>query len=209
MDMTVKYKVKYKETMEFLTAYCKLYNLDRQRYTSTIVVAILGPLALWICYRGGFVGGGTMQETLLFYVKFIVAWAAAFGLGIVITKLIGKPMALNASLGDAEQVYKVKMKNRKDMGPLEVTVEFLEEGFVIVSPGKRENHAYADVVRLIESPEAMGIVAYIKKGGKGLFCFPQKGLVDADPEDFRKFLLEHCPNVKKGFLKIDYKPNKK
>ena len=64
--------------------------------------------------------------------------------------------------------------------------------------GNEKRIIYGNVDKIVESEEILGLVARGEDGRRRLFGFPKAGLVNADIEEFKKFLLQRCQGVKKG-----------
>lgn len=192
-----RFIMKYKETKDVLVDTLQLYGMSRVQNNYRLIVALVGVCAIimYVVYEHPF--GGNPGANVLVVVKILVIWVLAFVLGEVLSRTLGKKLELVTSLGDATQMYSMKIDK---MGqPLDVTVKFYEDTFVSSANHKSQGYRYEEVMKLVESPDTIGIAMHLEGGQKPFYGYPKEGLVDADIEELKSFLINKCPKVEKGF----------
>jgi hypothetical protein len=194
--MKVEYQFKYNETKEVLTEIMKLHGLSKIKMNFRIVTAV-GGVFVFICMFlwSDFFNGGAGSAILGFF-KFVAGWALAFVIAEVLSRTIGKKIELLASAGDAQTVYEKRLKIWKK--PLNVKVDFYEDSCVSIVEKNKKVITYEKVQRILESEEIIAFIVEGEEFGKRFFGISKAGLVDAQMDDFREFLLRKCIGVQKG-----------
>lgn len=201
--MKAQYTMNYIETKEVLEDTLKLYGVSRLSKNYRIIVSFAGVFVIGMYIYYGKPFGGNPTENVLLVMKMLLLWLAAYAAGEAFSRTIGKWLELTSAIGDAEQLYELKMnKNGK---PLKVRVEFFEDHFTNHASNKSQEYRYADAIKLIESRDTIGIAVHLDDGKKPFFGFPKAGIEDADIEELKHFLEVKCPGVKRGFQKMTYK----
>lgn len=197
--MEKRYTAKYEETKEALIAFCEIFHQERSEMTILISIGIFGPLILLLMLMSGSPGEGAAGGMPFFLLKFLCVWAAAFFIGDIFARTIGRAMMMSTARGDAEELQRIRIRKRKEA--LVVKVEFYEDRILNDTGTKQMEYPYSKVRKLLESDKAIGFLAKVGPGPKNFFGVPKEAFGDSDIEEVKAFLVEKCPNVKK-FKKI-------
>jgi len=203
-NLQYKYQVEYEETKKTLTSVCELFELDNSDLTLKFAAAVLGPVVLAFMIVYGNPGGGTPSGMAVFLMKYLAAFAAVFAALMVINRTLwGKAVRASAA-GNAEQQF--EKRQAVYGGAVTSRMDFYMDHFESITPSKTKSYSYERVVKFIETDSAFGLVLsseqYRLGGPKNLFGFPKEALVDGDMEEFKRFLLNKCTNVKRGIKKF-------
>lgn len=202
--MKYKYRVSYEETRDALEEICGLYNADSSDITMKVVCVIVGVILLAFNCIYGNPGGGTTEGFLLFLVKFLVIWALLSFVAILINHTLWRKVVDTTSVGDAESSY--YRRKAKNNGVLKSQIEFYDNCFRSITEIKKRDFSYDNVVKLVETKKAFGIVIRQRLDELGtrsaVIGFPKSALEDADIEELKAYLLEKCPKVKKKVKKL-------
>lgn len=198
--MTPRFTIKYEETKENIFRTCELYRLD-----SSINGFRIGALALSIMILVAMIANmGVFQsspvEVVIFLLKYCGIWALIFVGLECFRKTFGKKLASTAAYGDANGAY--ERRKEKNINDLRVEIDFFDDHLVNITPTSQKEYSYKQVVKLLESDKAIGLVIRSEQGAKGLFAFPKEALEDTSPDAFKSFIENCCPHVKKGFRKL-------
>ena len=205
--MKGKYQFKYVETQEVLTEYMKVNGLLKIPKTYRMVVTTGGLFVLTIMLLNTDVLKRNIGEIFLFALKFLVIWALVFAAAQIVGKTIGKKMEFLAATGDAETIYEKRMQKWKK--PAEVKIDFYEECWISHVHGNSQTLHYRNVARIIESEEVIAMIVNSEEGGQRFFAILKNGILDADIEEFKQYLLEKCHGVKKGIEQVSVAEKKK
>ena len=198
--MAYSYRVKYEETAETLEPVCELFDVDNSEITMRFVAAALGIFVLVFMFIYGDPGGGTLPGLLLFFVKFLAAWAALAAAAMIINKTVWRKAVRATAAGDAEEIHTTRReKNGKNI-PSQIASN--EDPSESVTKIKTRAFDYRRAIKLLESERAFGIVIKTDKNIRAVIGFPKEALIDGDMEEFKNFLLERCPNVKNKIKKL-------
>lgn len=198
--MKGKYQFKYVETQDVLTEYMKVNGVLKIPKTYRMVVATGGLFVLTIMLLYTDVFKRSFSEAFIFSVKFLVIWALVFVAAQFVGKTIGKKMEFLAATGDAETIYEKRMQKWKK--PAEVKIDFYEDCWISHVHGNSQTLHYRNVARIIESEEVIAMIVNAEEGGQRFFAILKSGILDADVEEFKQYLLEKCAGVKKGIEQV-------
>lgn len=199
-EKILRYQVSYTETEEVVTQTCKIFHRSQKRTVYRIAVAVFGAMLLGFMLVYGDRGGGTPGGLLIFLLKYAVGWIIAFFVADILAQTLGKKIEEFSSLTDGEEMYEIRMRKRK--APPKVRMEFYDDHVANIVDGAKKEYLYSQVLKLVEMDTTIGIIMLRQDGTKGMFGFPKSGLVDADIEEFKAFLVEKCTRVKDGFVAV-------
>ncbi|MCR4955711.1 MAG: YcxB family protein [Lachnospiraceae bacterium] len=193
--MNPSYKIKYEETRDTLQQTCELYRLDVSSVAYKVCPAALMLTILLIIVQKSNVLRLETDGQVKFFLIYIGIWILIFAGLEVFRRTFGKKMARTAAIGDAETAYYERVARRKTA--LIVEMDFYDNHFLNNTGTKQVDHPYERVVRILENNESLGLVFKTDYGPKGIYSFPKSSIKNADVNDFKNFILEACPNVKK------------
>ena len=198
--MTPRFSVKYEETKDAIFQTCELYRLDSSISgfrigASTLAIMIL----IVILGKSNILSLGSVN-LVLFLLKYWGVWALIFVAMEIFRRTLGKKLVSTAAFGDAEAAY--ERRKEKKLNDLSVTMEFFDDHFVNDTQDKQRTFYYQQILKLLESDKAIGIVVRTDQGIKTLFGFPKEALQDTSLTTFKSFMESACPKVKKGFYKL-------
>ena len=200
-DTNAKFEIKYKETQDVLEKICMTYNADKVSINCRMFAVIAVPFITGLMIAYGNPGGGTSKGMVIFLLKALVIWVAAYFAGGIFGRTFGKKIAELSSAGDGEEMFETRTKRRKGE-VLAVCVRFGEDSFDNITKTLTKTYRYASVTRLIETDDAMALVVLQPRTGeKGLYGFPKDSFTKGDAESLKTFLEEKCKGAKKGFIK--------
>ena len=200
-DTNAKFEIKYKETQDVLEKICMTYNADKVSINCRMFAVIAVPFITGLMIAYGNPGGGTSKGMVIFLLKALVIWVAAYFGGGIFGRTFGKKIAELTSAGDGEEMFEARTKRRKGE-ILAVCVRFGEDSFDNITKTLTKTYRYANVTRLIETDDAMALVVLQPSTGeKGLYGFPKDSFTKGDAESLKTFLEEKCKGAKKGFIK--------
>lgn len=201
--MACNFRVSYEETEDNLTDVCELFNADNSDLMMKFVSIVLGIIVFIFIMIYGNPGGGTTKGLVFFVIKYIVIWAVVTILMLIINRTLWRKVIKTTSIGDAELL----LANRKKSGKgVKSEIEFCEDHFVSVMEIKRREFPYNQVVRLVETKKAFGMV--IKQNGsffqstRAMVGFPKESLVDGNLDEFRQYMLKKCQKTKNKIKKL-------
>lgn len=194
--MKAEYQFEYKETKDVITQSLQVHGLTKVSMNFRVSVATIGILVLAFILYYSNVLKGSAGSIFLFSIKFIIGWALAFVIGEILARTLGRNITLGNAIREGEISYEKRTKNTKE--PVSVKMEFYDDSWVSTVNGNEKRIIYGNVDKIVESEEILGLVARGEDGRRRLFGFPKAGLVNADIEEFKKFLLQRCQGVKKG-----------
>lgn len=201
--MTGRYCVKYKESQDTLKKICELFRLDESDITLKFVVLFLGVLVFYFMQQYSNPGGGTTNGMIIFVVKYLVCWIAAFFVAILFNRTIWRKALDATATGDAEDQFMKRFK--MNGGTVNTELDFYEDHFDSVMEKKTRSFQYSQVVKLLESKEAFAVVVKTDPDGIGsprAMCgFPKESLEQGDIEELKAFLLERCTKMKRKRVK--------
>lgn len=197
--MEKKYRVSYTESEKILTTICEVYDIDNSDIMLKFVAAVLGVLVLIMMFIYGNPGGGTTSGIAMFLIKYIASFIAIFIAAMIFNRKIWRGAVKASALAGGQENFAERMKKRKN--PLKVKMDFYDDHFTNITPNKQKEYPYELVTKLIETEDGFGI-KYKTDASQtfvpnGMMGFPKNTLEDADFDEFKNFLLERCPNVKK------------
>ena len=198
--MTPRFTVDYKETKEAIFRTCELYRLDSSIIGFRVGASALALMILVVILgRTGIMGQGTKQ-LLLFLLEYWGIWLLIFIAIELFRRTLGKKLVSTAAYGDADAAY--ERRKEKKLNDLPVKMDFYDDHFVNDTQGKQHTFYYNQVLKLLESDKAIGIVVRTNQGIKTLFGFPKEALQDTSLTTFKSFIEGACPGVKKGFYRF-------
>lgn len=198
--MAPRFTIKYEETKENIFRTCELYRLDSSINAFRIGASAMAVMILvFVAPNLGLLKRPPM-ELLIFLLKYWGIWALIF-IGLeIFRKTLGRKLIRTAAYGDADNAYEQrKEKNKND---LPVSIEFYDDHFVNSTPLQQKEYSYTQVVKLLESDDAIGLVVRSEQGAKGLFGFPKEAVQEVSLNTLKAFLESSCSHVKKGFRKL-------
>ena len=116
------YRVAYKESQNTLKQICELFRVDSSDITIKFVVAVMGPLVFYFMCKYGNPGGGTPGGMTFFVIKFIVVWALAFVVAVILNRTIWRKVLSTTAVGDAEEQF--DRRCRLNGGPVSSEIHF-------------------------------------------------------------------------------------
>lgn len=193
--MPPKFKAKYEETKQTLIDFCEIFHQEKCEMTTLIAVAIGGAALLVIMLLYADPGGGTVGGLTWFLIKYICVWAAVFFAADILARTLFKKLMTDMAIGDAEELYHVRIKKRKK--PLVVTVGFYDDKIVNDTGTSEAVYMYSKIKKLMETDKVIGFLAKNGPGPKNFFGVPKDALEEGEVEELKAFLLEKCVQVKK------------
>lgn len=197
--MDKRYRVSYRESEEILIKICEVYDIDNSDIMLKFVAAVLGVIVPVMMFIYGNPGGGTTSGTLMFLIKYVVVFAVIFAAALIFNRTIWRKAVKASAYAAGQEFFAERMQKRKN--PLNVKMEFYDDHFTNITPNKQKEYPYERITKLIETDTGFGIKfktdtskTFIPNGMMG---FPKDTLEEADFDEFKQFLLEHCPKVKK------------
>lgn len=198
--MAYKYRVKYEETIETLESVCELFDADNSEITMRFVCGAIGIIVLVFLFVYGNPGGGTMPGLIIFFVKYLAAWAALSIAAMIINRTLWRKAVRVTAAGDAEEMY--KRRREKDGKNIFSQIDFYEDRFESVTKRKKRAFEYERVIKLLESERALGVVIKTDRNIRAVIGFPKEALIGADIEGLKSFLFERCPKAKNKVKKL-------
>ena len=200
--MISNYKVKYSETEEVLQDVCRVNAAEKVAWNHRITVAAVGLVSIVVIMQ-------KLDGAVAKLPMYLLIWALAFVGAEILAKTLGMKSALSSADIEGTDAYKQRIK--KWGRPLEVKVEFYDTYFTTWVKGlKMKKIEFAWVSKILESNHSIAIMAQSPGDShKRIYAFPKEGLEDASIDDLKAFLVENCPNAKKGIKFVEYPDKKK
>lgn len=198
--MAYNYRVKYEETIDTLEPVCELFDVDNSEITMRFVTAVLGIIVLIFMFIYGNPGGGTPAGMVFFFMKFLAAWAVLAIAAMIVNKTVWRKAVRATAAGDAEEMY----RRRREKSGKNITsqIDFYEDRFESVTKRKTRAFEYGQVIKLVESDRALGLVIKTEKNIRAVIGFPKEALMNGDVEGLKSFLLGRCPKAKNKIKKL-------